>query len=565
MWLNVLNDNKSKSFTELQMFTLSVIISLVLLFVYSKNSIIYPINDYVDENIFFSVTDAMFHGKILYKEIFEHKGPFQYLVVYNLAHILGNSYFTIYLFECIANALFVYFSTKIILLYDSKATKFNIFIYMLCLEFCLCTSATFMFGGVPEELFLWMSSYGLYVTLRCLKQDQYYSSKEIVWIGIICGAIFWTKYAMLGFYSGLVLYVLGWNIAQKKLARLGKTVLLFLGGFGISTLPTIIYCTITQSFTDMIDVYFIGNIFGEHQVLSRTANCYALFFVIFKDVIIFLFIISGLCFAIKSSRLNQKVLFITTALTSFLASCCLKTFFYYYPMPMLIFLPLGIIAFNNIKSNSVSKIIKIAVAVILIHIPASQEVGLRSIVVSNSINPNWVTEEVRIAVKSIIPLLLLFLSKNQNCLKISRNKIISAITALVVCTLVGFKLHDPSYFKESPLPQTRFAKIIKQIPQARILVYRMYDVGFNKISQTYPQIKYFTNLNLVDPKYMTDVRSYIKYEMIDFIITTPIGLDDLKDVMKDSSYILLDIAEPYYYHEGTIIFYLYGKQPEYKE
>lgn len=58
MWLNVLNDNKSKSFTELQMFTLSVIISLVLLFVYSKNSIIYPINDYVDENIFFSVTDA---------------------------------------------------------------------------------------------------------------------------------------------------------------------------------------------------------------------------------------------------------------------------------------------------------------------------------------------------------------------------------------------------------------------------------------------------------------------------------------------------------------------------
>ena len=102
-------NTNTNTFTNLQIFILSMIVSVVLLFVYSKNSLIYPMNDYIDENIFFSVTDALFHGKVLYTDIFEHKGPFLYLVVYSLAHILGNSYFTLYLFECIANALYVFF------------------------------------------------------------------------------------------------------------------------------------------------------------------------------------------------------------------------------------------------------------------------------------------------------------------------------------------------------------------------------------------------------------------------------------------------------------------------
>ena len=219
--MTLINNDKTNTFSNLQTFILSVIISLVLLFVYSKNSLIYPMNDFCDENNFFSITDAIFHGRVLYKDVFDHKGPFLYLV-YSLIHILGNSYFTVYLFECIACALFAYFGTKTILLYDEEATKARTCLYVLCLTFCLCTSATFMFGGTVEELYLWMSSYGLYVTLRCLKQGQYYSAKELVTMGLLCGALFWTKYSLLGFYSGLTIFVIGWNIAQKEPKRLGK-------------------------------------------------------------------------------------------------------------------------------------------------------------------------------------------------------------------------------------------------------------------------------------------------------------------------------------------------------
>ena len=94
---------------------ISIVIAVVLLLVYSKNSLFYAMNSYEDINIFFAVTDALFHGNVLYRDVFEHKGPFLYFL-YSIIHILGNSYFTLWIWECVSVALFAFFSVKIILL-----------------------------------------------------------------------------------------------------------------------------------------------------------------------------------------------------------------------------------------------------------------------------------------------------------------------------------------------------------------------------------------------------------------------------------------------------------------
>ncbi len=552
-----LKDNNTNTFNDRRLFIVSLIISAALLFVCSKNSLIYPMNDYCDINDFFSITDSMFHGLVLYRDIFEHKGPFLF-VVYGLIHILGNSYFTLYLFECIANALFVYFGTKTILLYDKDAGRIRTFLYALCLEFCLCTSTTFMFGGTVEELYLWMSMYGLYVTLRCLKNEQYYSNRELVITGLLCGMLFWTKYALLGFYTGLAIYVVVWNIAQKNLTRLGKTILLFLGGFAISCVPTVIYCAITHSFGDMAHVYFVGNIFGKHGESSYMAHFYALMNIIYKDIAVFLFIVSGAVYLLKSERTNIKLFFATCFITAFIASCCLKVFWTYYPMPMQVFIPFGIIALKNMKTSFTNKVI-ITVLLVIIHMFVSVEFGLISPLLGDKINPVWLKEHIRVLVNVFIPLLLLYFSYScTNEVKLNTvRRLFFCVCTLSVCAILGYGIRDPFFFTEQQQPQIRFSEKIKQTDNANILIFGTYDFGFNKNSNTYPKIKYFCNMDLAEDDTESEQLGYIKNEIIDYIVTL-IKPDEFDEVIG-TSYKLIDIAESYYYNGYTMRFYLYKK------
>lgn len=554
------NDNKANTFTNMQMFILSAVVSAVLLFVNSKNSLLYEMNDYIDVNIFFSVTDALFHGKVLYRDIFEHKGPFLYFV-YALIHILGNSYFTLWLFECVANALFVYFGTKTILLYDENATKTRIFLYALCLEFCLCTATSFMFGrgGVVEELFLWVASYGLYVTLRCIRNEQNYLNKELLLIGLLCGVLFWTKYALLGFYAGLALFVIVKNIAQKNLARLLKMIAIFSAGFAISSIPTVVYCTLTHSFDNMVNVYFIGNIFGNHVTPNASAHFYGLMNVIYKDITVVLLILLGSIFVLKKEPKSIKLLIIITIVPTFLASCCLKVFFPYYPLPMLLFLPFGFVALQEVKIRREFKF-GIAALVILLHFCASPVFGLFDPINGNKINPLWLKEHLRVLAKGAVPLLLLYFAITN--IRIIENKskhAIGCICMLVICTLAGFGVRDPYYYTEQPLPQIRFGKTIRQTNHANILVYGSYDYGFFKSSHTYPQVKYFCNVNLSEDNTADEQISYIKNEVVDFVITRK-SPQEMKDLFRDTTYKLIDTAESYLYNENTIIFYLYKKE-----
>ena len=552
--MSLFKNNQTNTFSSFQIFILSVIVSLILLFVYCKNSLIYEMNDFCDQNNFFAITDAMFHGRVLYTDIFEHKGPFLFFV-YSLIHILGNSYFTLYLFEVIANALFVYFGTKIILLYDNEATRARIFLYVLCLEFCLCTAASFMFGGNVEELYLWMSSYGLYVTLRCLKSGNYYPRKELMVMGLLCGALFWTKYSLLGFYSGLALYIIGWNIAQKNLARLGKTILLFLGGFAIASLPVVIYCALTQSFSDMVHIYFVENIFGEHMTMEFKGRQHLLSILFYKDVTSILFILLGVVFVLKKEQKDIKFLVISTIITTLLATCCLKVIFFYYPMPMLAFIPLGIIALREFKIRY--SVIAVSAAVIMtLQLMGLVMYGGYVVYLEDRINPYMIKEYFRVIVKSAIPLILLWIAyTNKPLLNSKRKGIVLCTSLLAICTLAGISLRDPLYYIDQELPQLRFKKAITQVKDASILVYGITDMGFNKQGETYPQVKYFCNLNLSEDETIAVQNDYIKNEVVDFIIT-PL---DINDMLAGTSYQLIDTSERYVYLGHRYYFALYKK------
>ena len=58
----------------------------------SKSSPLYAFNDWMDANIFFTMGKSMLHGRVLYRDVFDHKGPVLYLL-YGLAACVDNTGF----------------------------------------------------------------------------------------------------------------------------------------------------------------------------------------------------------------------------------------------------------------------------------------------------------------------------------------------------------------------------------------------------------------------------------------------------------------------------------------
>ena len=75
------------------------LIAFLTLMLASKNSFLYPFNDWVDANAFFTVGKSMFHGIVPYKDLFEQKGPLLYFI-YGIASIISfKSFLGVFILE----------------------------------------------------------------------------------------------------------------------------------------------------------------------------------------------------------------------------------------------------------------------------------------------------------------------------------------------------------------------------------------------------------------------------------------------------------------------------------
>ena len=70
-----------------------VVIAAAVLLLCSTSSPLFVLNDWMDANIFFTIGKSMFNGKVLYRDVFDHKGPVLYLL-YGIGWLLDHTGFT---------------------------------------------------------------------------------------------------------------------------------------------------------------------------------------------------------------------------------------------------------------------------------------------------------------------------------------------------------------------------------------------------------------------------------------------------------------------------------------
>lgn len=267
------------------------------LFFYNFNAIS-PVNDEVvfenDLALFYTAGVSMKRVLVLYKDIFDHKGPYVFILYY-LASLLGEMHHIgLYIFFSIFHATLAIFIYKIILIYkDNKnialLTALSTFLYI----FNDFTSYANMSAEHSTYLYVVISMY-----LFLKNRKKYYDNvevndyKNIFFIGIFAGIILMVKMNNVLMVLAIAIIYLIDIIKNKNYKKI--LLMLFFGILGVVTgiLPGLIYLMKHNALKEFIETYIIFNTkyLGSEFILFRRYTGYteSLFEILNKFKIVFL-------------------------------------------------------------------------------------------------------------------------------------------------------------------------------------------------------------------------------------------------------------------------------------
>lgn len=245
--------------------------AFLFLTICSKNSFLYPFNNWDDPNSFFTMGKGMANGCIIYKDLFEQKGPLLY-TMHAIAYLLSNRTFLgIFLFEIISFTVFLYFTAKIMSLYVRKV---HALWGIPLISFVILSSYVFIAGDSAEEFCLPLLAISLYHFLHYYKNTypNPMPIKTVILDGFIAGCVLWIKYNLLGFWLGFAAFLCIGLLLHKKIKQAFLTGIYFLLGMLIASIPWLVYFWLNDALYDLFFVYFWVNISSyssQASILTR--------------------------------------------------------------------------------------------------------------------------------------------------------------------------------------------------------------------------------------------------------------------------------------------------------
>lgn len=226
----------------------------------SKSSPLYPINDWSDANIYFTMGKGMAAGRVIYRDLYDHKGPLLYGLHALCALVSPLSFFGVYLLEVLSFALFLLSIDRMLALYGVRRVSFAL---LPILAMVILTSVSFQQGDSAEELCLPLLSWSLYGLLKYLKTEapKPMAWKALVFHGVLCASVLWMKFTMLGFHFAWLFLVFLIQARQGQWKAALKSVGWFAVGITLSTLPWVFYFGLNGAMVDWLKTYLYDNLF----------------------------------------------------------------------------------------------------------------------------------------------------------------------------------------------------------------------------------------------------------------------------------------------------------------
>ncbi|MEA5049591.1 MAG: hypothetical protein VB034_13440 [Eubacteriales bacterium] len=245
--------------------SLYLLLSAAFLLICTKSSPFYPLNDWVDANIYFTIGKGMMHGYVPYLDLYDQKGPVAFLL-YGLASLVsGTSFFGVYLLETLAFAGMLYASFKTLSLFTNRA------IWALpVIAACVLGSMSFSHGGSFEELMMPLFAWSLFDSIRYFKAEypKPIALSTIARNAILAGAMFFGKFTLLAFYIAWMGVIAVSQLVIHKWKRAVGASLLFLGIMLAMGLPWVVYFGANDTLGTFFHYYFYQNMFGYSYLES---------------------------------------------------------------------------------------------------------------------------------------------------------------------------------------------------------------------------------------------------------------------------------------------------------
>ena len=480
------------------------ITAVVSISICSKSSPIYPFNDWVDANCFFTVGKSIANGKVLYKDIYEQKGPILYFLHTLFYFISPKTILGAYIFEIISCFSFLLISYRTMLLFFSR----KIIVAIPLLSAVIYTSPSFSHGGSAEEYCLPLLALCFYIGLKsCISQTSI-SRKSWLSIGISSALVLWIKFSLVGIYIGFFLFFLLTVIRKKNVLPFLRNMVFLLMGIILGSLPVIIYFTATKSFSHLFQVYFYNNIFlyslGSSNPFSAIAEVFGGLYSNFKGIALVLFFsaLTLVYFFFKGKKIFLYSL-ISFSFAIFFIYCGGRHAIY-YALPIAIFAPIGT-AFPFALAQRIKK-------------------------------------------------------KNFSISEKKRTKYALVATYALFCILIIFNFSPNVYllkYEKEDLPQFQFKKIINQTENPTLLNYGFLDGGFYTVCEIVPNCKYFCGLNIPLDEIKKSQDYFVENGLCDFVVTRDATLDS-----KISQKYRLVCQSEFPLEKKIRVYYLYEKISE---
>lgn len=324
-------------------------ISFLLMLLLTRSSFLYPYNNWDDSNSYFSMGKSMFHGILIYRDIFDQKGPYLYFLYGLCSLVSGTTFRGVFLMEILLGAADLLLIGRILKLFCRPQTAAFLSPILLA---CMCASKSFYWGGCAEEICLPFLLFPLYVLLRTLQNNRRtgFSPRDVFLSGLCCGFVFCVKFTLMGFFLGFALSVILTCRSFREFARLAGW---FLLGTLLPFVPWVIYFGITGGLDDWYRVYIYTNVFlysdfgANSHGASASQKIYdlakLLYWLILDNLQYFIFVIAGLLWMLLrkgasfAGRIAPALMFALTFLFIYIGGAHLP----YYAFPLTAFAVTG--------------------------------------------------------------------------------------------------------------------------------------------------------------------------------------------------------------------------------
>lgn len=496
MRMNYKKEAKGLVIENFKIFLFCLLVTTLFLAIRSKSSPLYPMNDWVDVNAYFSMGKGMFNGMVPFKDLFEQKGPLLYFI-FGLGWLISNDTFLgVFIFEVLFFTIFLFFSVKLMKLFLKNRV---IYVLIIVFAYVLIDAGSFGHGSSCEEFCLPFMMYSLYALIRYLKLKDL-SYKIIMINGMVAGCIFMMKYTLLGLWIGWILCVFIILIKQGNIKKAFLSCFVYLFGMLIAILPWGIYFIYNDAIKEFFDVYIVFNVGAYGQVATTNTN------VVDR--------VSTLDKLIKPLFYLRDQLFIG----------------YNYILTFL-FLVLGVYYFKNKNISLEIKIWSVTLFVISAYFVYFGSAFKYYFLI--------LAPFVIFGLFSTSKLVNKFLD-SMDSVGISSNETIFILLAISIGGLLATNPYKDFLNKDKDeLVQYKFADIINSKEGSTLLNYNFIDMGFYAAADKIPTQRYFETVNVSYqnyPEIYDEQNRYLAEERVDYVI-----------LRVDQGYIPTKEAYPYIY------------------